>query len=279
MRQGGGSQYDMVSASGDASLRLISGGDVAADEREPGARMEELHPAAAVPAAQHRQRRALRHLAAVGSRTRCCTTRKSVTPAPTSWEAIYSPAVQGPGHGARQPDPDRRRRAVSVEEAAEPRHHRSVRAHRSAARRRGEACSKQQKPLIKKYWTRRRGRDRTVQERRRSDRGGVAAIRPTRSKPTTCRSRNSSRRRARPAGRTRGCSPRTPQHPNCAYKWVNWVSTPEGAGRAGDLVRRDARQHQGVPVHGRDQEGLVHALPRQRAERVLRTASSSGRRR
>src|SRR3954453_3774550 len=29
MRQGGGSQYDMVSASGDASLRLIRGGDVA----------------------------------------------------------------------------------------------------------------------------------------------------------------------------------------------------------------------------------------------------------
>src|SRR4051794_30945344 len=28
MRQGGGSQYDMVSASGDASLRLIKGGDV-----------------------------------------------------------------------------------------------------------------------------------------------------------------------------------------------------------------------------------------------------------
>src|ERR1700751_315994 len=30
MRQGGGSQYDMGSASGGASLRLISGGDVAA---------------------------------------------------------------------------------------------------------------------------------------------------------------------------------------------------------------------------------------------------------
>src|SRR4051794_19961772 len=29
MRQGGGSQYDMVSASGDASLRLIRGGNVA----------------------------------------------------------------------------------------------------------------------------------------------------------------------------------------------------------------------------------------------------------
>src|SRR6266404_5586011 len=30
MRSGGGGQYDMVSASGDASLRLIYGGDVAA---------------------------------------------------------------------------------------------------------------------------------------------------------------------------------------------------------------------------------------------------------
>src|SRR6476660_9436717 len=30
MRTGGGGQYDMVSASGDASLRLIYGGDVAA---------------------------------------------------------------------------------------------------------------------------------------------------------------------------------------------------------------------------------------------------------
>src|SRR5271165_2068903 len=30
MRQGGGEQYDMVSASGDATLRLISGGDVRA---------------------------------------------------------------------------------------------------------------------------------------------------------------------------------------------------------------------------------------------------------
>ena len=28
MRQGGGTQYDLVSASGDASLRLIRGGDV-----------------------------------------------------------------------------------------------------------------------------------------------------------------------------------------------------------------------------------------------------------
>src|ERR1700750_2208778 len=35
MRSGGGSQYDMVSASGDASLRLIRGGDVAPVNVDP----------------------------------------------------------------------------------------------------------------------------------------------------------------------------------------------------------------------------------------------------
>ena len=33
------------------------------------------------------------------------------------------------------------------------------------------------------------------------------------------------------------------QHPNCAYKWMEWVSTPKVQAAAGDLVRRDAGQH------------------------------------
>ena len=66
MRSGGGSQYDMVSASGDASLRLIYGKDVQPVNVEAHSGLEELRPAAQVAGAQHRQRRALRHLAAVG---------------------------------------------------------------------------------------------------------------------------------------------------------------------------------------------------------------------
>ena len=64
---GGGGQYDMVSASGDASLRLIYGGDVAAG------RTSKLIPdyknfiqGVPVAAEQHGRRQALRHLAAVG---------------------------------------------------------------------------------------------------------------------------------------------------------------------------------------------------------------------
>jgi putative spermidine/putrescine transport system substrate-binding protein len=93
MRQGGGSQYDMVSASGDASLRLIYGGDVQPDERQPDPGLEEL-PAAAVAAAQHGQRQALRDLAAVGPE-HAALQHEAVKPAPTSWSAIYSPKYKG----------------------------------------------------------------------------------------------------------------------------------------------------------------------------------------
>ncbi len=33
-------------------------------------------------------------------------------------------------------------------------------------------------------------------------------------------------RRGRPAGPTRGCMAAKAPHPNCAYKWMKWVSTP-----------------------------------------------------
>ena len=86
-------------------------------------------------------------------------------------------------------------------------------------------------------------------------------------------------------------------HPNCAYKWMAYISHAEGAGRAGRLLRRDAGQHAGLPDHGQaarraparrttptsrdayfniDQvlEDAARAL-RQRQER-LRARSSSG---
>src|SRR5205807_2764675 len=43
----------------------------------------------------------------------------------------------------------------------------------------------------------------------------------------------------------------------------------EGAGRAGDLVRRDAGEYEGVHVDEQALEGLVRAVPRQRAREVL----------
>ena len=50
MRQGGGGQYDMVSASGDASLRLIYGGDVAKIDVNRVPAWKQFHPAFQSPA-------------------------------------------------------------------------------------------------------------------------------------------------------------------------------------------------------------------------------------
>ena len=54
------------------------------------------------------------------------------------------------------------------------------------------------------------------------------------------------------------------KHPNCAYKWLVHLDA-EGAGPAGDLLRRDAGQLEGVRDHGQALEGLVRAVPRERA--------------
>ncbi len=151
MRQGGGNQYDMVSASGDASLRLIRGGDVAADERRAGARMEELHPAAAVAAAQHGQRRALRHLAAVGPEHRCSTTRsrssrrrragqRSTARSTRASHASRTTRSRSPTRRCTCPRPDRA--SASPTPTSSPK-----RSSNAAVK-----LLKEQHPLIKKYW-------------------------------------------------------------------------------------------------------------------------------
>ena len=74
--------------------------------------------------------------------------------------------------------------------------------------------------------------------------------------------------RARPAGPTRGCCRRS--RSTRTAPTVDEVGLDaEGAGAAGDLLRRDAGQHEGLRGHGPAQQGLVRAVPRQRAGVVL----------
>ena len=76
---------------------------------------------------------------------------KDFKTAPTSWSVIYTPPVPRQDHGPRQPDPDRRRRAVSEDHEADARHHRPLRADAAAVQRRGRPA-RAAAPLIKKYW-------------------------------------------------------------------------------------------------------------------------------
>ena len=94
MANGGGGQYDMVSASGDADLRLIYGGDVQAGQHQPDPAVEELPPVPAEPAVQHDRRQALRRLLQFGPNVLLYSTKAFPT-APTSWSVLYDTKYKG----------------------------------------------------------------------------------------------------------------------------------------------------------------------------------------
>ena len=95
MRQGGGTQYDCVSASGDASLRLIYGA------RRPAGRTSTLIPdwkdfIPALKSPPHNTVNGVHYGVSLqwGPNTLLYNTKK-VKPAPTSWSVIYSKKYKG----------------------------------------------------------------------------------------------------------------------------------------------------------------------------------------
>ncbi|MBV8066076.1 MAG: extracellular solute-binding protein, partial [Actinobacteria bacterium] len=94
MRQGGGSQYDGVSASGDASLRLIYGHDV--QPVNPNLIPDWKHFIPALKSPPHNTVDGVHYGISLqwGPNTLLYNT-KVVNPAPTSWSVIYSPKYKG----------------------------------------------------------------------------------------------------------------------------------------------------------------------------------------
>ena len=131
---GGGGQYDMVSASGDASLRLIAGGDVRPVNVDLIPSWKDFIPAFQSPA--HNTVGGVHYGVSLqwGPNTLLYNTEK-VTPAPKDWADPLQPGLHGPDHSPEQPDPDRGCGPVPVQDEAEPRHHGSVRAEQEPVRR------------------------------------------------------------------------------------------------------------------------------------------------
>jgi putative spermidine/putrescine transport system substrate-binding protein len=94
MRQGGGSQYDMVSASGDASLRLIRGGNVKPVNVNLIPSWKDFIPQLKSP--QHNTVDGKHYGISLqwGPNTLLWNT-KQVTTTPSSWSAIYDPKYKG----------------------------------------------------------------------------------------------------------------------------------------------------------------------------------------
>jgi putative spermidine/putrescine transport system substrate-binding protein len=94
MRQGGDSQYDLVSASGDASLRLIKGGDVAPVNVNLIPSWKNFIPQLKSPS--HNTVNGVHYGVSLewGPNTLLYNTQK-VKPAPDSWSVIYNPKYKG----------------------------------------------------------------------------------------------------------------------------------------------------------------------------------------
>ena len=137
MNQGG---YDLVTASGDASLRLIRGGTVQPVDIARIPSYAERRRAAAERPLAHRRRQALRRALPVGPERahvqhhRLQDRADLLVGGVRGAEAPRRQDQQGPHPGLRRPDLHRRRRAVPDGEAARARHQGPVRAQRRAVR-------------------------------------------------------------------------------------------------------------------------------------------------
>ena len=236
MRSGGGGQYDMVSASGDASLRLIYGGDVAAGRHVEGPGLQAVLQE--LPVARRTTRSKGKHYGISlqwGPNTLLYNTAK-VKPAPTSWSALYSPKFKGkitvPNNPIQIADAalylSKTQPSLGIKDPYELNEEAVRRGDRPAE----EAAAARQEVLGPRL-----RRDQPVQERRRDDRRVLAVHDRTRSRRRRCRSRRSSRRRARPAGSTRGCCPRRRSIRTAPTPGTRTSRRPKVQAHAGDDLR------------------------------------------
>ena len=150
MKNGGGGQYDMVSASGDASLRLIYGGDLAVIDVSRVPAWKQFFKGFQSPPNNTVGGKHYGISLQWGPNTLMYQTAK-VKPAPTSWSAIYDPKFKGeitvPNNPIQIADAalylSKTKPALKITDPYELNKQQFDAA---------IALLKQQRPLVKKYW-------------------------------------------------------------------------------------------------------------------------------
>jgi putative spermidine/putrescine transport system substrate-binding protein len=223
MRQGGGSQYDMVSASGDASVRLIRGGDVAPVNVALIPSWNDFVPQLKSPAHNTVDGKHYGVSLQWGPNTLLYNT-DDVRPRPTSWSTIYDPRFRGqvtvPDNPIQIADAalylSRTRPELGIEDpyALTP-------DQLDAA----TDLLKQQRPLIQKYWSLASDE---IDLFKNAD-AVVGASWPyqtiTLQDDGTPVADTIPREGATGWADTWMLSSQA-RHPNCAYEWMRWISTP-----------------------------------------------------
>jgi putative spermidine/putrescine transport system substrate-binding protein len=224
MRQGGGSTYDMVSASGDATLRLIDGGNVQAVNVNLVPEWKNFIPQLQSP--PHNTVGGVHYGISLqwGPNSLLYNT-KAVTPGPTSWEAIYSSRYRGavtvPANAIQIADAalylSKTQPGLGITDPYE-----------LTESQLGAAVNllKQQRPLVKKYWTG------AADEAELFKNGDVVIGAAWPLATNTLEADKVPVKELIPVQGATGwadtwmISAHT-KHLNCAYKWINWVSTPK----------------------------------------------------
>jgi putative spermidine/putrescine transport system substrate-binding protein len=224
MRQGGGSQYDMVSASGDASLRLIRGGDVQPVNVNLIPDWKNFIPQLQSPSHNTVDGKHYGISLQWGPNTLLYNTQK-VTPAPTSWASIYDTKYKGqitvPDNPIQIADAalylSKTQPGLGISDPYEltmPQLNAAV------------ALLKEQRPLIKKYWA-------LASDEIDLFKNGDAVIGASWPYQTnTLQADKAPVKDLIPVQGATGWADTWmlsshAKHPNCAYMWMKWVSTPK----------------------------------------------------
>jgi putative spermidine/putrescine transport system substrate-binding protein len=224
MRQGGGSQYDMVSASGDATLRLISGGNVAAMNVDLVPEWKNFIPQLQSPS-HNTVNGAHYGISLQWGPNSLLYNSSKVKPAPTSWEAIYSPKYKGavtvPSNAIQIADAalylSKTKPSLGITDPYEL---------TEAQLDEAVKLLKQQRPLVKKYWT-------GAADEAELFKSGDAVIGAAWPLATsTLEADHVPVKELIPAQGATGWADTWmlsshAKHPNCGYQWANWVSTPK----------------------------------------------------
>jgi len=223
MRQGGG-QYDMVSASGDASVRLIRGGDV--QPMNPNLIPDFKNFIGALKSPAHNTVDGVHYGISLqwGPNTLLYNTQK-VKPAPTSWSVLYNPKYKG-----QITIPDN---AIQIADAAlylsKTQPDLGITDPYELNQKQFDAAVsllKQQRPLLKKHWA-------LASDEIDLFKNGDASLGA--SWPYQTNTLEADKVPVKDLIPKEGATgwadtwmlSSKSKHPNCAYMWTKWVSTPK----------------------------------------------------
>jgi putative spermidine/putrescine transport system substrate-binding protein len=224
MANGGGHQYDLVSASGDADLRLIYGGNVKPVNMNLIPSWKQFRPFLKAPSFNTINAKHYGVSYEFGPNVLLYST-KTFAKAPASWSVLYNKAYKGK---ITVPDnPIQIADAALYLAKAQPKlgitdPYELTQTQFNAA----VALLKSQHPLIKKYW------DLASQEISLFQNGSVVAGAAWPYQTNTLKAAGAKVSDTIPSEGATGWADSwllatNAPHPNCAYKWMAWVSTPK----------------------------------------------------